>query len=73
MPVIRLQQDVYERLLRLKKTLGHRSFSETVNYLLDRATNPRTFLESLAYFAEDMRRDVKELKETLKQLVEAIK
>ena len=69
MPMIRVKDDVYERLLELKKSLGHASFSETIAYLLDRATSPSTFLESLAYFAQDIRKDIKDLKDTLKRLV----
>ena len=73
MPTVRLKEDVYVRLKELRDRLGHQSMNDTVDYLLRMATNPKTFLESLAYFMEDVRKDVKQLKELLEELVKAIK
>ena len=68
MPVIKLREEVYRRLRELKARLGHGSFNETVAYLLDRAADPRSFLESLAFFMEDVMRDVKRIADQLEAL-----
>ena len=68
MPVIKLKDEVYQRLRDLKVRLGHSSFNETVSYLLDKATDPKTFLESLTFFLEDVRSDVKRLVMQLENL-----
>lgn len=70
MPAVRVNEDVYARLKQLKQRLRHSSFNETVKYLLDNATSPKTFLESLAFWLEDVRNDTKELVAELKQLRE---
>jgi len=71
-PTIRVSEDVYEKLRDLKKKLGHGSFSETIAWLVDRATNPRTFLESLAYWLEDMRSDMKTIAKNLEKLTKLL-
>lgn len=67
-----MNEDTYRRLKQLKEKLRHESFNETITYLLDIATSPRTFLESMAYFLEDMRSDIKELARTMKKLSEIL-
>ena len=69
MPTVRVREDVYRRLLELKQRLHHQSFSDTIDYLLDLATSPRTFMEAAVYWLEDVRSDVKELKNLLKKFV----
>jgi len=68
MPVVKLKEEVYQRLRDLKVRLGHSSFNETISYLLDRATDPKMFLESLAFFMEDVMRDVKRIATQLENL-----
>lgn len=72
MPVIRLREEVYVKLKALKHRLNHATYSDTVAYLISKATSPATFLESAAWFLEDMRSDIKELKELIKELNHAL-
>ena len=73
MPQVRVDDNVYRRLKEFKQKLHHSSFNETIAYLLDVASNPRSFLETAAYFLEDMRRDVKGLREALEELLKVVR
>ena len=65
---VRLRPDVYRELKELKKRMGFNSISDTVAWLLKRATSPAAFIEAAAFFMEDMRGDVKMLLEELRRL-----
>lgn len=69
---IRVGVDVKRRLEELKGELGLRSYSEVVEHLLGRASDPKAALESLYYWIMDVRRDVKRLVELLEKLTAEI-
>jgi len=53
--------------------MNHRSFDETIMHLLNVASNPKTFLESFAYFLNDLRDDVKSISHLLQQFQHMLK
>lgn len=72
MPVIRVSDEVYRKLQMIKERMRHKSMNEAVEYLLERAENPKTFLESLVFWLEDVRSDFKKLVSMLEKLNESL-
>jgi hypothetical protein len=71
-PVIRVKEGTYERLTELKDRLKFETYDQVISYLIDAATSPRSFLESAALWAEDVRGDVKSLAEELRRLTQLL-
>lgn len=72
MVLIRVDKEVHEKLRYIKNKLKHRSFNETITYLMDVASSPKSFLEASIYFLEDLRNDVKSVRYELSRLVEVL-
>lgn len=72
MPNVRVSEDVYRRLKEIKERMHHSSMSDTIDYLISVATSPQHFIESAAFWLEDVRSDVKDLKRLIERLEEAL-
>jgi predicted CopG family antitoxin len=69
---IRVGVDVKRRLEELKEELKLHSYSEVIEHLLEKISDPKAVLDSLYYWIMDVRRDVKRLAELLEKLTAEI-
>jgi predicted CopG family antitoxin len=66
---VRVSVDVKKKLDELKKRLGLKRYSDVIEMLVNSYESPKTALETLYYWIEDAREDVKKLAQLLETLV----